>query len=91
MPRMEMDWKLSPQFFVSSCNLVAIIFGIGMVWASTTGDVTNNKKAIDDLRIEVRSLRAQDTSIAVIKTDIQYVKESMARIEQRLDKANVRP
>lgn len=78
---------MTPGVAMGAINFVAIIFCGGMVWASTQGDIKNNKTAIDDLRAEVRLIRSLDTStsVAVLKTDVQYIKDSLIRIEGRLD------
>lgn len=85
---------LTPGLAMGGINFVAIIFFGGMVWASTQGDIKNNKLAIEDLRAEVRQIRALDTStsVAVLKTDVQYIKDSLLRIEGRLDqRSGARP
>lgn len=78
---------------MSVINFVAIIFFGGMVWASTQGDIKNNKLAIENLQAEVRAIRASDTStsVAVLKTDVQYIKDSLLRIEGRLDSRSLTP
>lgn len=106
MPRIKwntIDFKM----LLSAMNFLAIVFFGGTVWATTTGDVASNKKnfesfraeankQIEDLRAQLAQLRAQDTSIAVIKVDVQTVKEnlgelktdlktSVQRIESRID------
>lgn len=84
---------MTPGFFMSLANFLAIVFCCGGVWASTQGDIKNNRLAIDDLRAEVRQLRASDTStsVAVLKTDVQYIKDSLLRIEGRLDNRTLAP
>lgn len=84
---------ITPGVGISVANFVAIIFFGGMVWASAQGDIKNNKKDIEDLRAQIIQLRSQDTStsVAVLKTDVQYIKDSLLRIEGRLDSRALTP
>src|SRR6185437_6510188 len=92
MPKMDMDWKITPHTFLSAGNFVAIVFFGGMVWASTTGDVATTKKnlaeyrvesqkAVEDLRAQIRQLQTQDTAIAVIKNDVAHVADSVQEVK----------
>lgn len=89
----RMPGWVTPGVTMSLINFIAIIFFGGMVWASTQGDIKNNKKDIDDLRIQIAQLRSSDTStsVAVLKTDVQYIKDSLLRIEGRLDSRSLAP
>lgn len=91
--RERMPGWVTPGVGMSVINFVAIIFFGGMVWASTQGDIKNNKLAIENLQAEVRAIRASDTStsVAVLKTDVQYIKDSLLRIEGRLDSRSLTP
>lgn len=93
MPKLDYEWKITPQFFLSAANLCAIVVGVGIVWGAARGDISNNAlrieevkqanaRSIERLEVELQRLRAQDTSIAVLKTDVQYIKDSIARIER---------
>lgn len=84
---------VTPGVAMSIANFIAIIFFGGMVWASTQGDIKNNKKDIEDIRAQIIQLRASDTStsVAVLKTDVQYIKDSLLRIEGRLDSRALAP
>lgn len=84
---------LTPGLSMSLLNFIVIIFFGGMIWQGTQGDIKNNKKDIDDLRIQITQLRASDTStsVAVLKTDVQYIKDSLLRIEGRLDQRATSP
>lgn len=86
--RKKLPSWITPGVTMGAVNFVAIIFSCGMIWASTQGDIKNNKTSIEELRTDMRQLRAADTStsVAVLKTDVQYIKESLARIEGRLDR-----
>lgn len=78
---------------MSVINFLAIFFVGGMLWSTTQSDIKNNKLAIEDLRAEVRQIRAQDTttSVAVLKSDVTYIKDSLLRIEGRLDSRSLTP
>lgn len=97
LPEMQWEGKISPQFFVSLLNFLAIAFVGGMIWQSTTGGIADNTKQIDELKAqylkaverldsEISRLRLQDTSIAVLKTDVTYIKESIGRIEAAIQR-----
>jgi len=77
---------LTPQIGISFANFLAIVFTAGMIYSSVQSDLVNTKSEIRDLKIEVRSLRQSETSIAVLKADTTSIKESVARIESRVDK-----
>lgn len=77
---------LTPQIVISGANFLAIVFSCGMIYSSVQSDIANTKIEIRDLKIEVRALRQNDTSIAVLKTDTTSIKESLVRIESRVDK-----
>lgn len=77
---------LTPQIVLSACNFMAIIFTGGMIYSSVQHDIRSNKQDIKDLKADVRMLRQQDTSIALLKADTVYIKESIQRIETRLDR-----
>lgn len=80
---------LTPQMFMSGGNFLAIVFTGGMIYSTAQGELATNKQDIKDLKAEVRILRAQDTSIAVLKTDVQYIRESVARIEGQLQRNTI--
>lgn len=82
------NW-LTPQIVISGANFLAIVFSCGMIYSSVQSDLSNNKSEIRDLKIEVRALRQNDTSIAVLKADTTTIKDSLIRIEARVDKLNV--
>lgn len=46
---------------------------------------TSMTLAITELRREMASLRAQDASIAVLKNDVESIKNGMNRIERKLE------
>jgi hypothetical protein len=75
---------------VSMANFCAICIGIGMMWSSTTGDITRNKQEIADLKKEVGDLRRQDTSIAVIKADVAAVKDNIAELKAGMQRIEAR-
>lgn len=83
---------MTPQFILSATNFLAIVFTSGMIYSSAHGEIANNKQdIIKDLKAEVRTLRQQDTSIAVLKADTGFIKDSIARIESRIDRLPVVP
>lgn len=77
---------LTPQFLLSSSNFLLIAFTAGMIYSTFRNDVDLNKQAIKDLRVDVRELQRRDTSIELLKADTVYIKESIKRIEARLDR-----
>ncbi len=79
----------TPQMFVSAANFVGIVFVGGMAWSSIQGDAAAAKQDIKDLKAEVRVLRANDTSIAVLRADISAVKESVQRIEAKVERGPI--
>ena len=91
----ELNYKLpgwlTPQFILSGTNFLAIVFTGGMIYSSAQGEIAANKQDIKDLKAEVRILRQQDTSIAVLKADTGFIKDSIARIESRIDRLPVVP
>lgn len=95
MPRLQWDGMITPQFLVSLMNFLAIAFTGGMIWSTTTGDISSNRKQIERLETstskaieridgELARLRLQDTLIAVLGRDVVYIKESIDRIERKL-------
>lgn len=84
------NW-MTPQFVLSATNFVAIIFTGGMIYSTAQGEIAANKQDIKDLKSEVRILRQQDTSIAVLKADTGFIKDSIARIESRIDRLPIVP
>lgn len=98
MPRVEIDWKLSPQFFMSAANFCAILVGIIWAYAGLTSDVKADKMTIQNLQGEIAKLQAKDentfelirqiqmtfgTRLVKLESDTAYIKEGVARIEQR--------
>lgn len=90
MPKIDMQWTITPQIFLSLGNML-LIAGIG--WGLMQGSSSSLSKAMVDLKADyerridraesdIRLMRAQDTSIAVLKVDVQYIKDSIARIER---------
>jgi hypothetical protein len=82
---------MTPQFVLSATNFLAIIFTGGMIYSTAQGEIATNKQDIKDLKSEVRVLRQQDTSIAVLKADTGFIKDSIARIESRIDRLPTSP
>ncbi len=78
---------LTPQIVVSICNFLMIVFVAGTIYSSFRNDVESNKQAIKDLKLDVREIQKRDTSIELLKADTVYIKESIKRIEARLDRA----
>ena len=79
----------TPQMFVSAANFIGIVFVGGMAWSSIQGETATNKQDIKDLKAEVRALRANDTSIAVLRADMSAVKESVQRIEAKVERGPI--
>lgn len=77
---------LTPQFMLSSGNFAAIIFTGGMIYSTAQGEIATAKQDIKDLKAEVRLLHTQETSIAVLKADTGFIKDSIQRIESRIDR-----
>lgn len=77
---------MTPQIVVSFCNFLLIVFTAGTIYSSFRNDVDLNKQAIKDLKLDVRELQRRDTSIELLKADTVYIKESIKRIEVRLDR-----
>jgi hypothetical protein len=77
---------LTPQFILSSGNFAAIIFTGGMIYSTAQGEIAAAKQDIKDLKAEVRMLHAQETSVAVLKADTGFIKDSITRIESRIDR-----
>lgn len=82
---------LTPQIAISFLNFMAITFSCGMIYSTAQGEITRNRQDINDLKSEVRTLRAQDTSIAVLKADTTYIKDTIVRIENRIERIPARP
>lgn len=82
------NW-LTPQIAISFANFLAIVFTAGSIYSSVQKDLSSSKDEIRDLKIDVRSLRQNDTSIAVLKADTTSIKEALVRIESRVDKLTV--
>lgn len=80
---------VTPQFLMSAGNFLAIAFTGGMIYSTAQGEIAASKQDIKDLKAEVRALRAQDTAIAVLRADMSTVKESVQRIEGRLERATI--
>lgn len=80
---------LTPQIAISFANFLAIVFTAGTIYNSVQNDITTTKSEIRDLKIEVRGLRQNETSIAVLKADTTSIKEALVRIESRVDKLTV--
>lgn len=98
MPRFDMKWEISPQFFISAANFCAIVLGVLWGYASLTGDVQRDKQTITVLQGEIAKLQARDDStielirqiqlgfgnrLVKLEADTTYIKDSVARIEQR--------
>lgn len=77
---------LTPQFMLSACNFMLIAFTAGTIYSAFRNDVDLNKQAIKELKVDVRELQRRDTSIELLKADTVYIKESIKRIEERLDR-----
>lgn len=77
---------LTPQFLMSAGNFMAIAFTGGVIYSTAQSQIETSKQDIKDLKAEVRLLRGQDTSIAVVRADLTAVKESVARIERQLER-----
>jgi hypothetical protein len=82
----KMPTWLTPQIMMSAGNFLAIVFTGGMIYSTAQGDLATNKQDIRDLKAEVRILRQQDTAIAVLKADTTFIKDSITRIESRIDR-----
>lgn len=81
---------LTPQIVISFGNFLAITFSCGVIYSSAQGEISRNKQDIVDLKSEVRQLREQGTSIAVLKADTTFIKDSIQRIESRIDRMPAR-
>lgn len=79
------NW-MTPQLLLSASNFAAIIFTGGMIYSTAQGEIATAKQDIRDLKAEVRMLHTQETSIAVLKNDTGFIKDSIARIESRIDR-----
>lgn len=77
---------MTPQFLLSASNFAAIIFTGGMIYSTAQGEIATAKQDIKDLKTEVRMLHTQETSIAVLKADTGFIKDSITRIESRIDR-----
>ncbi|GEM_PF-896386 len=97
MPKMEMEWKLTPQFFVSAANFCAIIFAAVGAYITLSNDVKADKLTIQSLQAQIVKLEAKDdstvgliqqiqigfgTRLVKLESDTSYIKEGVARIEQ---------
>ena len=82
------NW-LTPQLGISTANFIAIAFTAGTIWATNQNEREKTRDDIRDLKIEVRALRANETSIAVLKANTDSIKDSVQRIETRVDKLAV--
>lgn len=76
----------TPQIFVSGANFLAIVFTCGVIYSTAQGKLAAAEQDIRDLKTEVRGLRDQGTSIAVVRADLSAVKESVTRIERQLER-----
>lgn len=103
MPKMELKWELTPQFFVSAANFIVLCGGLLWAFAGIAGDVKQDKVTIAALQNEIAQLKAKDestltviqqmqlnvgTRLIKLETDTSYIKESVARIEQRQSRNN---
>jgi hypothetical protein len=87
----QIRWSdIDLKVLVSMANFCAICIGIGMMWSSTTGDISRNKQEISDLKKEVVDLRRQDTSIAVIKADLSSVKDNVTELKNAMQRIEAR-
>lgn len=97
MPKMEMEWKLTPQFFVSAANFCAIIIAAVGAYVTLSNDVKADKLTIQSLQTQIGKLEAKDdstvgliqqiqigfgTRLVKLESDTSYIKEGVARIEQ---------
>jgi hypothetical protein len=82
---------MTPQFVLSATNFLAIVFTGGMIYSTAQGEIATNKQDIKDLKAEMRQVRQQDTAIAVLKADTSFIKDSIARIESRIDRLPTTP
>jgi hypothetical protein len=94
----QIKWSdVDLKVIVSLCNLAAIIFIGGGIWASTTGAIATNTKDIAkreaeivELRKQVDNLRSQDTSIAVIKADVSSMKDNITDLKNAMQRIEAR-
>lgn len=86
MPRFEFDTKIGFATLVSVLTLLTVVFGFGAAWRELNAAQEQQRKEIDQVRVEMNLLRAYDTSIALLNRDVKYITESVNRIEQRIMK-----
>lgn len=86
--RLEWDGRITPTFILGIGQILAVAFVGGIIWNSVIRDNQENAKglgehanAIMENRAEIKLLRAQDTTIAVLQNDVAYIKQSLQRIE----------
>lgn len=69
MPKMEMDWKLTPQTFISGANFLAIIFVAYGSYVSLGNDVKQDRASIAEIQTQLAALRAaSDTTVSKLQS-----------------------
>ena len=90
MPKIDMKWELSPQFFVSLLNFVAILATMIYAYGSLNSDVRAHASEIATIkaefselrRTEITKLQAQDTAtLDVVRTNNQSVAVRLTTLE----------
>ncbi len=76
----------TPQLAISAGNFLASVFTAGTIYSTMQGEAARTKQDIMDMKAEMRVLRQNDTSIAVLRADTITIKDALVRIESRVDK-----
>lgn len=91
IPRPKISWHVS---LGSLCN--AVIFTAGLVWAvsafatKATSDAEIDKAVANSLKTRIEQVdartAAQEARLVAVETGIQYIRESLTRIERSVVK-----
>ena len=81
LSKLEFDARIGPSAIMGALNFLALAFTAGMIWQDYNGKGERRDESITQLQREVVDLRNQHVAIAVLQTDVGYIKDSSARVE----------
>ena len=64
-------------------TLVVMILGVGVAWASSQAEIKNLRERMDDLKPMPAAIAKLETSIAVLSTEIRYLREQRTTVLPR--------
>lgn len=81
MAKFDFDLRIGPSTIFGALNFLVLAFTAGTIYNGLS--VKGDKAASDlvEIQHEVKLLREQHTSIAVLQTDVNYIKTAMQRLE----------